>query len=428
MTRTYLGPWQWQADADAVGWVAPAGCIGAVDLRPVPLQGIAGGTPGMGLFVTESALPAEFTLLGTGEPDEVRSTARHRAAWKALAGYTPQGDTLAGLLWDHLTRGADPSGDAGPRPLMPGQTGQAHWHDLYLHRRVRSEPFAWGDDPEATGRVRVMLRREFRELFDLANGGRLRDRQQHRRVLDFWCERFGVDDWREFVPTDLRAEVPGRLRHETSITESFNKADSSTLGPDQTWTEYAGVSAGDKFTIVSNQVRSTSTGGDNPTARAESDLSSADHYAQVDVTNLGSGTENRQCGSATRFHPTANTCYVARAIRATVNALRILKMTAGVGTDLTSAGISMTVPFSVKCEANGSTLKGYRAGVEVVSTTDTSITGNLRCGIWAFSNALGTGFAELDNFSASDLAASGILYTQLERSVRGIQRGVYHRF
>ena len=40
-----------------------------------------------------------------------------------------------------------------------------------------------------------------------------------------------------------------------TITESFNKADSTTLGPDLTWTEIQG-----NLQVLSNRVRCVSTG------------------------------------------------------------------------------------------------------------------------------------------------------------------------
>lgn len=64
----------------------------------------------------------------------------------------------------------------------------------------------------------------------------------------------------------------------------------------------------------------------------------------------------------------------------------------------------------------------HQAGVQRASVTDTSITGNIRCGINGFTLS---GVGVIDNFLASDLASSGILYTQLERGTRGVERGVY---
>src|SRR5688572_28268237 len=61
----------------------------------------------------------------------------------------------------------------------------------------------------------------------------------------------------------------------TTLTESFNTADSDTLGPDQTWVEDVG-----DFDIVSNKARMAA----GPSiARIDSNLATHHHYVQAKV-------------------------------------------------------------------------------------------------------------------------------------------------
>lgn len=425
MKRYYLGHWVQQRFGTDLCFAPPAGVVGSLDLAPIPVQGVMAADRPMGLFVTRSTvLPSEYTLLGEGDCRELKADTRMQDAFRSLVGYRPQGDTLAELIYDTLTDGSDPDGSSGPKPLMPDATG---WCDVYLggHSRVLGSRFEWGK-PDSRGRrhwakVQQLLRKEFEQLFDDAKAGKLKDAEHHRRVLDAHCDKYGLqgeNDWKEFVPVKLQKDVPGRLKHETTITESFNKADSDTLGPDLTWTEVNG-----DFDVVSNQCRHTNTTTVR-SARAESDLSSADHYAQVQIVSNGSGTNDCAAGACARFAAAAETMYFAFYYQAD-NRLYVSKKVTGAQTNITSSVITEALPETYKCEINGSTLKGYQAGVERVSTTDSAITGNLRGGILLYQSSVLN--PTIDNFEASDElgGGGGILYTQLERGVRGYLRGVY---
>lgn len=412
--KTYLGPWQWGDAGGELGWLPPPGCLGAVDLRTLPEMAQAGGSPGVGCFVTSGALPSEYTLLGNGDPGETKTTGKLRAAWASVAGFAATGDTLDRLLLDHLTRGSDPDGESAPKPLMPSRRGRGHWLELRLHRNVRNRPFAFGEDPDDTERVRTLLRREFRALMRDAGKGRLKDRHHHLRVLDFWCEQHGVADWREFVPPDLRADVPGRLRHETTLNESW-PTNGTTLssGQNLTWTETSGnleVRGGRLGDVGEN---------DYSEARCEHDLSSADHYAQCAVYDITGGT-NTEARAMARFDAAARTHYIYYR-QSGISTNRVLaKRVAGTFTSLNSSAAGEPADGTlIKCEISGSSLIGYDAGSANISTTDTSISGGVRCGA-ACRNA-----GEQDAWEASDLSAGGILYTQLERTPRGVMRGVW---
>src|SRR5690606_29965122 len=126
-----------------------------------------------------------------------------------------------------------------------------------------------------------VLRRHFRQHFDDAQAGRIRQ-EHHRRVLDYWCEKHrlnGDRDWEQLVPSDLRRHVEGRLRHETVVSDDFNRSDGSLGSSSEgwSWAEVAG-----SWSIASN-VATQSTTASAGAARAEFDLSSDDHESSVDI-------------------------------------------------------------------------------------------------------------------------------------------------
>ena len=82
-------------------------------------------------------------------------------------------------------------------------------------------------------------------------------------------------------------------------------------------------------------------------------------------------------------------------------------------TNLAGTDITYVSGDLIKAEINGSTLKGYFKGVEKLSETDTTITGNLLTGIKGFKANMGW-----DNFEAGDLAAAAAVYPPFPRRQR----------
>lgn len=391
-----LAPLTWVTADDGLGvrWTPPAGTAGWLDLRPLPSQAIKGGTPQGRAFVAARQAPSNAAIVANSSHLAVEAaTTRMRDAWLSECGYRPSGLTLLDLVWDHLTSGADPDGQAGPKPLMPDSKGNLA---LYLdgHSLVRSVKFEWGD--AYTNTVQAVLHRQFTDEWE-------RNQDHARRVMDFWCQRFRVSDWTVFVPKALHAHVPGRLPHQTTLTESFNTANSTTLGPDQTWSEFADGASGECFEVSGNQALCNTAGSTINAARVNADLSSSDHYAQVIVTQLGSVGENRQFGATCRFSAAAVTFYGCRAIRS-LDGYQVFKMVSGTLTGLGSIiTITIALPQLAKIQADGSTLQAWYAGVQTHNFTDTSIAGNLRAGICGYNDVSAKG----DSWEAADVLVAG---------------------
>lgn len=187
----------------------------------------------------------------------------------------------------------------------------------------------------------------------------------------------------------------------TTITESFNKADSGTLGPTLSWTELSF----DGFEVVSNEVRCFGTSA-ALFARADSDLASTDHYSQAVFTNSGTGGVIRWYGVIARKDSSTTQTYYVAYIKNGSN-VGLYKCVAG---SLTQLGSDAAITFGsskiLKLTCNGSTISVDYDGVNKISQTDTAITSGTRCGLACFNSSSGiTVFPLGDSFEAADLAA-----------------------
>jgi hypothetical protein len=240
--------------------------------------------------------------------------------------------------------------------------------------------------------------------------------------LDYLQHEFRTD-WREFVPQRLRGDIPGPKPHATAYPDDFNRTDNTTLG--SPWEEIV-----TDLAIRSNRFATASGNtSDNPRARYNADLSSGNHYVQITAASEGSSgsfPQNVYFGALARYASAADTCYVGWQRRSTSTSRVLQKVVTGTFTTLLSDNTSATVPYAVKVEINGSALKLYIAGVQVLSTTDTAITGNLRGGalLRGGGDAIISGNQALDDWLAEDLALTTIAATRLRSRMNGDWSGV----
>lgn len=415
--KYYLGPWRWNADDPC--YEAPAGSIGAVDFGLIAEMASVNtsGRQGCLCWVDDSrSLGSEYALLGSGDVREITRSQRLVDAMSAnIPGKAkPQGATLADMILDLLLDSADPIGLSAPNLMHPGTDG---WCDLWMqgHGRVKGQRFEWGRTP-VTLKLKQSLRSQFQRNFDDAHARIFRDSQQHLKILDMWCEKYHVDDWAEFVPPGLLAHVPGRVPHSTTISDNFNRSDDATgLGTSSGGWSWSNTRF--EWNIVSNLAQGQDDGSE---VRAESDLSSSDHYSQGDWDYGG----NIAYGSpSVRFDGSARTFYTGGARNSGTSTYRLRKLVSGTATNITTVNTTAVTNGTLKTTINGSSLELARNGSSVAGpSTDTAITSGTRTGLYS----TGAGFTvTIDNFEAADLAASSILYTQLERTPRGILSGAY---
>src|SRR3990167_3942413 len=189
----------------------------------------------------------------------------------------------------------------------------------------------------------------------------------------------------------------------STIVESFNKADSDTLGPDLSWTEFIG-----DMDVVSTQAR-VGTAGTSAVARANSDLATDDHYTESVTPILTLGTSSQVISGVfcRKDSTAADTFYLYHAAitSAPANRHQLLKRVAATQTQLGSDDATDYVTNEImSIEADGSAITGKLNGVVSVGPiTDTAITGNLRCGLRG-NLQTGTGVVAIKPFRAGDLA------------------------
>ena len=206
-------------------------------------------------------------------------------------------------------------------------------------------------------RLRAVLT-ELMVLHGRVDGSRWRPLQANRRgMMELWCGELVFA-----APVVVGA----------SYSESFNQADSTTLGPDLTWTELSG-----NWETVSNRARS-GTNNSAAQARAEHDLASADHLVKAPVNFA---VVNGVGGVGARWSASAVTLY--RAALDSAGRLDITRIESGSGTDIASQSrtISAGVDYIVRIECNGSSIRARVDSDTWLSVTDTVITGNTRFGL-----------------------------------------------
>jgi hypothetical protein len=381
----------------------------------------------VGIFVCPE-IPAGWdgAVLAQGDIRDARPTAKILAAWKALTGYQPAGDTLADCLWDHLTTGADPDNEAACGVLMPDANGQS---TLWLGPRIVSRAFQIGEATPYAAKIRQVLRAQLAAAKTLSLAGNMRspttgrpDPRYYLKIADALTEKFaGKNPAKKAAllaliqPASFDAGdvlVP----HETTLTETWTHADDTvSISADQTWTEVSG-----NLQISGNAVQILSTSGDICYGRCEADLSSADHSCQLDQNAaMPETTSSRNWAPAARYSSSANTCYQGKQFGggSAAGVCRIAKCITGSMTNLGSGTAGSPQAATVKLSCSGSSIAIYSNGTLLETITDTAIATGTRAGIFLQGRQASW---SVDNWVAEDLGASSIIPTPYYRLLAGM--------
>ena len=163
MSHTYaLYPWSWNSQDNC--HEPPEGAFAVLDLRPEAEQARAGQSSGWGFFAWPDmvpgngpniAPPADAVTLGHGDCRELLPDTSTRDELRIKLGLSsnPSGTTLIDCVSDVLGSLSDPTGQNGPKPLLPTREGLIEIH-LSNHSRVLAEAFVAGPmfGNSATGR------------------------------------------------------------------------------------------------------------------------------------------------------------------------------------------------------------------------------------------------------------------------------------
>ncbi|HEU0020873.1 MAG TPA: hypothetical protein VFR55_04270 [Dehalococcoidia bacterium] len=405
MPHVYLAPWEWKSGDTGDSWDAPEAqaCVQRLDLRPLDDQ----GNPQFNNSLSYFAYDRQVSIPGAtyfGSDFKRALTQRELDSWKGLLNIseTLEGATLEDVLWNTLTIHAEANGQNRVRPLMPGRDGRLRLDAIGRIKRLSTS------DPEWSS-IQANLQHDYRHIrqriLDAYEVGDAR-RDHYKKVLGSWRLKYGITNNRAFIPSDLPDE--GFLDPSTSVSDDFNRTDEN-VEDNANWEVLTG-----SLVIVTNEVTYDVQNGHDNFIWA-SDLASDDMYSQVDVTTLddppAAGDIQTGVGALVRgfFDGSGLDCYQARLTRfSTVGGadrLRLVKYVNNTFTQLAQTNQTISVPDTVKVEADGSTITSFFNGAQVDQVTDTAITGVLRPGIHMFrENTTATESAALDNFDAADLA------------------------
>lgn len=190
------------------------------------------------------------------------------------------------------------------------------------------------------------------------------------------------------------------------IRESFNKADSTTLGPDQPWTE-----VNDNSEVVGFAWRPVTQGGALLTsARVDTDLASVDHYCEGTVGTLGSTGDTAAIGVCARFSSSADTYYTMMVFKATnldAGQWQLESVVAGTEVVLATASYTWVAGDVIRVTCIGNVVIGSINGTIVATVTDTAITSGTRVGMTGYRQSAG-GDPRAGNLNAGPVTAETI--------------------
>ena len=169
------------------------------------------------------------------------------------------------------------------------------------------------------------------------------------------------------------------------FSDNFNRVDSPTLGSN--WTPVTGT-----FEIVSNQAKLTVNPSEGLAKHSAANYSTAD-YTVESVVNTD--TFGGAAGVAGRINGTSYYGVIAGAGFLRLNRYPGLNQ-------LGYATTSTTGQRTLKLKMEGSAIKAFIDGIELISATDTVITGAGVAGLTTL-GAVGASLALWDNFTVDDL-------------------------
>lgn len=161
-------------------------------------------------------------------------------------------------------------------------------------------------------------------------------------------------------------------------------------------------SAGTNFTAVSSHNKGAFDGtyhggfADGNCAAYQSAYGTwpSNQYCQAKITTVSTNS-TEGAGPACR-HTTGQYYYV----RCTTSATTLFKYTSGTRVSVGTPASAVAANSVVKLECIGTSIKVYDDGVEIISTTDSDLSGG-QPGVWAYGGA--SSFGALDDWEAGDV-------------------------
>lgn len=396
MPRIYLSRWA----ANDIMWHAPGmDHTGVVDMRSIPQMSKKPGTPPEGYCIVmyDGVRTYPELEVDLGETFDGQLRTAQITALKATLGKPIAETRLDKVLFELFVDHADPTGQTAWKPIRVGRNRnatfaisksvkiseraiaghQAHDNTIAVFQSDYRRHKLAGDYPDET--LRKWTGAEMLKLFKRTS-----------------------DDLTGILPTEYEGD--GWKRPETAVSDNFSRANESLDAGN--WTETAGA-----WSVTS----SAATMESDVTGMAEytTDLSSDDHFTQVDIiANTSTSIFITQWnGPTARAATGAVTGYQIRADgngkgAGNIDAMFLEKIVAGSITNLVSDGTDRSLPLTLKVDiTSGDLVSGYVGGSTFGSATDTTITGNVRGGMFGRNENANTTNNIMGNWSAEDLAA-----------------------
>lgn len=402
MIHYSLAPFRSGFHGSSPCFVPPQNAIGSICLRSLPAHG-GSDFAFMALDDSISPLDADDRVYASAPAPvhdlDLAIKPADRQAWADQLGIALAGGVskLSDLLAATFLAG-DPEGQNAVKPLLPaGDQFEIH---LGGHSRVWSRALSKGNniDPFVAKAMAVHGADIKRNPNAILRGKLLTD------VLT----RHGFPVDRRTAKDVLGIDEEPRAR-QTTASDDFNRSDAnlggSTASGGGTWTEVVGT----EWVGESNQVKLGVIFA-SKYARLDSDVSSADHIAQITQFTNGSlpgGTYG--WGACCRFASGATTCYFFEQVSG--GGSKLFKCVAGAETQIGTNGTRTAVQNQViKIRLSGSSLTGYFDGSSNKTGTDTAITGGTRGGVFGFTN---TNALYADDFLVDDEVSASSLRSLL---------------
>jgi hypothetical protein len=174
-----------------------------------------------------------------------------------------------------------------------------------------------------------------------------------------------------------------------------------TADDGQGWTKHTGASTSGASIVVGTNRIHANHGGDNVYYHNVTPASS-DYVVEADFV-VQTITTGNLTGLIARYDTAAKTGYFFGYDPAQT-AWRLISNVAGVVTTLSTTGATLTAgnTYHVKLAVAGTSIKGYVAGVQTASVTDSSVSAAGKPGVWTQGVMSSTTGINIDNFTATD--------------------------
>lgn len=334
------------------------------------------------VFPDDAEIDSDHEVIGKGHPSEIDLDLRARLMLKRRLELTfdlgLEINTLGRFLADMFTANADPSGQSNCAPLELSRDGRAKV--IIANTEVYNVGFA-----QVPARLAAPIRNRARAKFaaSLADhqSGRVPDKR-HEWLRWQIQQKFGGDLVADLDPTG-KITKPGTLLSDDFSTNTIADWD---------------FNSGAGWSISGGYIQRTTTPATaiDGVIRYSTDFGVDDYYSEA---NSVSGTE-RYHGTAVRISADYATYYF-HVVRSSGSFRRLLgKYLSSTPTNFVqSASPSATPPDLLYLHMDGSSYQVYLNGGSGYSTTDTSITGNLRGGLTlGFGSTAVGGFTDWEGY------------------------------